>query len=335
MTRFFHTIRPYILPLLVFLFMSQTWAGNVVPNQKQTEVSADNSSAKSISASKTSSSKTNTAQKVEPVVYTYWYGNGSVARRKYETELIALAFNLSEEKFGKASFEVSDLDMSLRRMMKNMKEGKHIHFMASPYLNKYIDEQAVIVLPHLLFNNLLGYRQLIVRQQDFETFTSIDSRDEFQHKIVGQVVGWGDIEVFKHNEINVLEAPRFSALFTMLEYNRFDYISLGISESKKTFETEGLANHDFKLLSNLVVFYPWPVHIMVSAKYPELAERLNYGMSKAIDNGSYLEHFNKYYATLLQEFNRPEVKLIKLETPLLTRQMKELPLILDKATLLP
>ncbi|VUD47651.1 hypothetical protein TDB9533_01070 [Thalassocella blandensis] len=268
------------------------------------------------------------------VVYNYWYGNGSFARRAYETELIQLLFDLSEDKYGKAEFIVTGRDMSRKRMMKNLKEGKHIQFMVSPYLNKYMDEEAVIVLPYLIFNNLLGYRQLIVNNRDAEKFSSISSKKAFQEKTVGQVVGWGDIDVYKHNKINVLEAPRFSALFSMLEYNRFDYISLGISESKKTYDDEGLAKMNFTLLEDVIVFYPWPVHIMVSVQYPELAERLTYGMKKALDNGMYHKHFNKHYQNVLLKFNRPEVKLIQLETPMLTKKLTDLPVILNKATVL-
>lgn len=272
------------------------------------------------------------AKAEQELSYVYYLGKSSAARRPYEIELMRLLLSLSEDKYGKASMTVSDRSMSQLRMLKTMKEGKVIHFMSSPFINAFPDEEAVIVLPYQILNNLLGYRQIIVHQEDEPHYKNIKNLKQFYERSVGQVDGWSDVAVYRHNQIEVSEAPRLAALFSMLEYKRFDYISLGVSEMSKTFETHKLSEKGFTIVEDFMIYYPWPVHIMVSKAQPQLAERLDYAMEKALATGAFDRHFEKYFTSILASYNHADLKLLRLQTPKLHANQQNAPLILDKAT---
>ncbi len=268
--------------------------------------------------------------------YIYWHGSGSDARKPYEVDLIRMLLVLSEDKFGKANITVSAREMSNKRMLKNLKHGDGVHVMFSPAYtyNQSEDKESVIVLPHRVMKNLLGYRQLIVRNEDVAEYSSIESGEAFKRKLVGLVAWWGDVDVMKHNNVDVVEAPRFKGLFTMLKFKRFDYISLGAIEARATFNAEELDKQNFTLLNDLILYYPWPVQIMVSKTTPELAERLDYGMQKAKASGQFDALFSQYFNHALDVFNIPDTKIIIFKTPLLPALADDGPDLLSKGQIL-
>ncbi len=266
--------------------------------------------------------------------YVYWQGAASEARKPYEAELITLLMKVSEEKYGAATLEVSQRLMSTPRAIKILREGKDMQVMTAPFMFSFIEDEALIVLPHMILNNLLGYRQLIVRKQDLSAFSAIDDVKEFWKRAAGQGSGWGDVTVYNFNDIRVVEAPTFEGLFPMLQYKRFDYLPLGISEARQTYEVENLKASGFSLVENLIIFYPWPVQIMVSRSHSTLAERLDYGMQVAKKSGEYEALFNKHFHQVITEFNRAEVKIIKLKTPRIDASMALPPILFDKSQIL-
>lgn len=271
-----------------------------------------------------------TSPSATPPVYTYWHGRGSEARKPFEAKLLQMLFKLSEERYGKATFVMGGRDMSRMRMIKSLRRGDELDFMISPFINRFLDQDAAIVLPYPVLNNFLGYRQVVVRKRDLEKFRALDSHEEFKHLIVGQLHGWADVAVFEHNKIDVVTAPRFDTLFSMLHHDRFDYISLGITEIEKTLQSFKSEGEELVIVDNLVLYYPWPVHLMVSVKRPELAERLDYAMQKALSSGAYKKLFESHFQQITARVNRPEVRLIELATPKL--ETTHYPANLKKAT---
>lgn len=263
----------------------------------------------------------------------YWQGAASEARKPYEAELIQLLFRLSEEKYGRVSLKTSVRVMSTERAIKKLRTGE-IHLITAPFMFGHIDEDAVIVLPYMIIKNLLGYRQLIVRKGDVDKFDSMPDRAGFNSLIAGQGAGWGDVQVYEFNGLKVTQASKFDALFPMLQFERFDYLPLGLGEAGETFKSEKLHLRGLDMVDKLIVFYPWPVNIMVSRSYPKIAERLDYGMQKALANGEYDALFDKYFKSTIEHFNGDDVKIIHLKTPNLNSTMDLPPILLDKASVL-
>lgn len=243
----------------------------------------------------------------------YWVGAVSQGRIGFETELINLLLQSTEEKYGPYTLELSYDNMTPMRAHAKLKHGHDLDLHTAPVLDwTAAEDSALMVQPNIL-QNLLGYRRLIVRSGEdrinADNFVSLAKTLR-----VGQGAGWPDAEVYTHNNLPVTIGPNYENLFPMLTRNRFDYLPLGISESDQALinrKASGL----FKQVDNLVLSYPMPVYIMVSKARPKLFERFQYGMDQAIANGSYKQLFDLYFAHVVNALNTPATTVIQLDSP--------------------
>lgn len=245
--------------------------------------------------------------------YVYWQGEASEARKPFESELMRLIFRLSEEKYGLARLEISQWKISSKRSIQLMREGERLHIQNAPFLLQELDKEAIVALPVPILNNLLGYRQLIIRKSDLHTFAKINDFASFLKLEAGQGRGWADLLVYRENGIPVLEAPSFDGMFPMLLGKRFDYIPLGISEAFETLQHR--SNGKLAIAEDIIIFYPWPIHILVSKKHPNLVSRIQYGLTKAQDSGEFDLLFNKHFGHILERIENTNAKVILLKTP--------------------
>lgn len=247
--------------------------------------------------------------------YYFWMGEASEARKPFERALMRLIFELSDEHFGPARLILSEWKISSKRAMKLMKEGKVLHLQNAPFLLPELDPDAVITLPHPLFNNLLGYRELIIRKESATRFDAIEDFDDFAELVAGQGPGWADSKVYRASGIRVKEGPSFYGMFPMLAHRRFDYIPLGVSEARSTIAQSGISHHDFTVAETVMVYYPWPFNMLVSKKHPQLAERLSFGFEQAVASGAYQALFEQHFSDELERLRDKRGLLFILPTP--------------------
>ena len=259
--------------------------------------------------------------------YVYWQGEASEGRKPFESELMRLIFHLSEEKYGPARLEISQWKISSKRSIQLMREGEKLHIQNAPFLLQEMDREAIVALPTPILNNLLGYRQLIIRKSDQNAFAQISNFESFLKMEAGQGRGWADLLVYRANGIPVLEAPSFNGMFPMLLGKRFDYIPLGVSEARETLEHR--SSNELTIAEDLIIFYPWPVHILVSKKHPDLISRIQYGLAKAQTNGEYDILFNKHFGHIIERIENTEAKVILLNTPNLQEDVPTIPTLIQ------
>lgn len=263
--------------------------------------------------------------------YVFWQGEASEARRPFEAELMHMIFRLSEPKFGPANLEISQWDISTLRSLQLMRDGEKIQIQIAPFFIQFFSPDAVKPLPFPVMKNLLGYRQLVVRREDLDKFRNIQSKEEFTKLSSGQGPGWGDTFIFRSNKIRVFEAPDFLGMFAMLDHKRFDYIPLGVTEIKETMAQPEIQSYNFAVVDNVLLHYPWPFHIIVSKKHPELATRLEYGMRAAMENGEYDALFQRYFGDLINELNSRHNQVIQLGLPEYMKMYETKPTLMPSA----
>lgn len=256
-------------------------------------------------------------------VYSLWQGAMSEARRPYERELMELLLTLSEEKYGPAKLVVSEQVMTEKRALQKVRDGASFQIYMAPTISSEEEQSGFIELPHGILKNLLGYRRLIIRKEDRQSFEEIESVSEFRKKVAGQGAFWADNKILRDAGIQVLEGDRFESLFPMLQMQRFDYLPLGISEAADSLQFGRAEKYGLVLAENLVLYYPLPLRVKVSIAYPQLAERLAYGMEIALSNGDFDSLFNCHHVEVFSELDVRQTKLIVLPS-LLNRSKEDL-----------
>lgn len=148
-----------------------------------------------------------------------------------------------------------------------------------------------------LFKGLLGYRILIVHNDNKNIFSTVKDLEDLKSFTLGQGRTWADSEILRANGLKV-ETGTYQGLFMMTDGKRFDGFPRGIHEPWA--ELEENSHLKITIDENIVLTYKMPFYLFVTPGRPELAAALEQGLLAAIADGSFDKKF----------FNEPFIKKI-------------------------
>ncbi|MFT7558814.1 MAG: hypothetical protein ACI93R_000717 [Flavobacteriales bacterium] len=260
------------------------------------------------------------ALSTDPIEHVYFWRSGmSEGRKPYETELIELVLSLSDDKYGPAELVVSEREMSAVRGREQLSIGKGVDIITSPLYSeelKHAEDQGTIILPYDILRNLLGYRRLIVRSEDKAKFESLNSFEDLGVMVCAQGRDWPDASIYQHAQLNVVFSESYLSLFPMLAYDRFDYLPLGAGEIEASLAANNVLGDHLSIADNLVIYYAWPVRILVNQHKKHLAERIDYGYQAALKSGALDALFERHFGKVIERLNSSDIKVFVLENPL-------------------
>lgn len=228
-------------------------------------------------------------------------GSMSKGRIEHETKVVELALEKSRDQYGDYDLSVHETIYSRPRAIRALQLGEVVNAVSSPELTFYTDIQPapLITIDIPILQGMLGKRHVIVRRDRLQEFASLSSVQQLQGFTAGLGFDWIDQLFFEHNQLPFNTGTDINQLFTMLQHGRFDYLPLGVVEARPALAKSGLAD-ELAIVDKLLIHYPLPVYIQVSANKPRLAERLRFGLQKAKDDGSLDKLFNQYYGKLVE-----------------------------------
>jgi len=242
----------------------------------------------------------------------YW--NSTQGRRDYEYQLLHLALEKTADDYPPYRLSRYTGNLGALRGRRALAEGGPINVYAAPPREKQGDLEARIAsLPIPIMGGLLGYRQLITRQQMLPVMARITRAEELKKYTVGQGQGWPDVAIFRQNGYPVNDMGRYINLFGMLDQGRFDYVSLGIVEASRELAERQPESGSLVLVPGLFIHYPLPIIFHVANKYEGLPERIEEGLMRALNDGSMAGLFRTHFARELAAIQQNDVRVIKLK----------------------
>ena len=166
-----------------------------------------------------------------------------------------------------------------------------------------------------LYKGLGSYRLLLIRGEDQTKFSALKDETALKQQLMSQVHDWVDTDVLRHNKFKVLNASSYQSLFQMLLHKRVEAVPrsvLEIEAEQLLFAAQGL-----HVETDWLLHYPGAVYFFVSNKNPQLAEKIESGLRKALKDGSFDLLFQKHFVSQLKKMKLSERKLVELENPLL------------------
>jgi hypothetical protein len=165
-----------------------------------------------------------------------------------------------------------------------------------------------------LLKKLGNYRIFLIRRDDQERFSEINSLKDLRKLRGGMGAQWPDRIVMEKNDLPLVLNVNYFNLFKMLRANRFDYLSRGIYQVLPELSVK--ENQELVLEQHLLLEYENPLYFFVNKKNTLLAKRLETGLNMAIADGSLNEIFNQFprfawAQKILDEQNRVVLKLMK------------------------
>lgn len=168
-----------------------------------------------------------------------------------------------------------------------------------------------------LFRGGLGWRGMIIRQEDKAKFSKITSINTLKDLIACQGLHWPDADVLEHAGLPVARVGHFDAMIQMVALKRCDYLPLSIFEGKAELAIVKDSFPSLVFYEDLIIKYPLNMHFFVKSNNKELAKRLSLGLERLFHSGKFdnymKEHSLTKHAFPLSKFQKSRV--IMLENP--------------------
>lgn len=232
-------------------------------------------------------------------------------------EILRMALEKTVPEFGTYKLRASRQHTNGLRYLSNLASESDLNVVWSSTSTEKERSYLPIRIP--LRKGILGYRLLLVRKDNQSLLKNLRDLDDFKKLTVGQGVGWDDVKLYQENGIKVVEA-KYSNLFRMLSYKRFDIFPRGISEIFNEFEKESAQNPDLMIDENVLIYYPWPYYFFVAQSNIKLHKRLEMGLQKMIKDGSFDAIFWKYNAKAIEAANFKKRHVIYMQNHLLPKE---------------
>lgn len=252
--------------------------------------------------------------------YRYWNGTGG--RNHYELELLELALEKTASSYPPYSISENNDDLASSRARREVEKGRIINVYTAPIiLNQEINKNQLISINIPILKGMLGYRRIIIREEDEQKFTAIRSEQELKTLRVGQGRDWQDNVIYQANAFNLIDNGEFEQLAPMLSQYRFDYIPLGIAEVEDFYAAVDGPDNNMIIDPSLLIYYPLPVFFYVSGRYPEHARRLEEGLAIATADGSLDALFQQRFATFIDQLDSKNFRVFVLKNPYVPKKL--------------
>ncbi len=238
-------------------------------------------------------------------------------RHHFEIDVLKNALNETKQKFGAYTLEIWEgEDINFTRNVREVSRGE-IFNVSSNALNNEILNSDIQVIKIPIMKGLLGFRALVVHNEEIQRIKHIQTLEEFRHLKAGQIEHWSDIAVFESNNIEVVTGNNMDVLFTMLERKRFDYIPLGIGEVKNIFDLVKTDHADLSILNSTYLHYPFPVYFYVCDCEPLIAERIKFGLKTLKENGKLDQLIDRHFGGSFAKIKSQGTQIFKISNPYL------------------
>ncbi len=206
-------------------------------------------------------------------------------------------------------------DISNARILNDVKNNQ-LDVMWSMTSTQLEQDYQAVYIP--LFRGLLGMRVAIVKAQNRELFSSVNSLQDLKRFTAGQGKTWPDTKILKANQLPVVTTLKYPNLFPMLEGERFDYFPRGVNEP-----WDEIANHSELNLTvepHLVIKYTAPLYFFVNKNNHTLHKQLNDALKEMIEDGTFNAMFlaDSQVQTVLSKANLSSRRVIELDNPTLS-----------------
>lgn len=231
-------------------------------------------------------------------------------------EILKTALEKTKDQFGPYELLPSAMYMNGRRARASLDAGELSVIWTSTTVEK---EKLLLPIRVPLRKGLLGYRVALITEDKQDEMQKVNRLADLRKYSLGQGVGWDDGRLYQANGITVIEA-KYSNLFRMLSYGRFDFLPMGINEAAKSLARAQEEGTQLVIEKSLLIHYPWPDYLFVSKNQPLLHRRLDTGIRAMLKDGSFDAIFWKFNARAIEQLDLKHRRVIEMKNHLLPKE---------------
>ncbi|HSC82240.1 MAG TPA: transporter substrate-binding domain-containing protein [Pseudomonas sp.] len=181
-------------------------------------------------------------------------------------------------------------------------------------------EQNLLPIRIPIYKGLIGWRVILVREEDRDWLKSIDSLDQLKSMRVGQRADWPDTHILRSNGLQVITSQNYESLFRMLDAGRFDLFPREVVvawDEQQRAKSQGL---ELAVDPHIVLHYPSTFYFFTSRARADLATDIQRGLEAMLADGSFDRLFEQYHGATLAQARLDQRRVIELQNPDLPEQ---------------
>jgi ABC-type amino acid transport substrate-binding protein len=243
--------------------------------------------------------------------------------RLLPASLLKLALEKSGQKYEMKPYTGGKMTQS--RLLESLKrDDKIVTVTWAGTSLKREDELAIIRIP--IYRGLMGKRVALINAKSQAQFSEVKEIDDLKKFVMGQVLGWASIDIFRDAGLNVIDGD-YESIFRMLENERIDYFPMGIVEIFDSYNSqkEKAELKNIVIEKDLVFQYEFDIFYFVNKQNQALKKAIEDGLNKAYLDGSYLEAFNKDPEVIKAKNNLNSRRILKIHNPYLSKETASIP----------
>ncbi|GIU13235.1 MULTISPECIES: transporter substrate-binding domain-containing protein [unclassified Shewanella] len=257
-----------------------------------------------------------------PTVLRYYQSD---SRFQYRIALLNLVLDKTATKYGPAKLEPLEQVVTQSRGLVMLQENEiDVVFLATTKQR----EQEFLPVRVPIMRGILGLRVLLIHKDNIDRFAAfgrsdvnsaeLGSFEQFKQQFeAGFVFHWADMAILDSNNIAVQKQPTYQNLFAMLNAKRFDYFPRGVNEAWREQRENSARYPDLVIEKQIALHYEYPVYFFVNKDNQLLAQRLEEGLSLALNDGSFKQLFLKHHKAQIKQAQLPLRRLFHLDNPTL------------------
>jgi Bacterial extracellular solute-binding proteins, family 3 len=219
---------------------------------------------------------------------------------------------LSLEKSGRQyTLQPSEMSMPQARSLRLLAGGGLIDIVWTVTSKERESEFLPIRIP--IDRGLIGWRLLLIRQQDEQLFAGINDAHALAALRAGQGHDWPDTDVLLQNQFSVVTSSNYESLFSMLVAGHIQYFPRSVNEIFS--EIELRPKSGLEIEKNIALHYPEALYFFVNKRNTDLADAIVRGMRKAIADGSLQDLFSHYFSAAIARADLSHKRVISLDNP--------------------
>lgn len=251
-------------------------------------------------------------------VFTY-IGAESAAdvRENYNVAVLKLALEKTRAEYGNYRL-VAAPNMNTARALEEARRDTYANLMVLTTFQNELLDSGLDYTRFPVDMGVTGYRICFVSPAAKQAVSQAKTLDEIRRFSIGQGVGWGDVDILRHNQFKVVVVPYYEELFRSVAMSRFDLFCRGINELEAELSARSkLVGLDYD--RTLALSYLLPRFFFSCQKNQAALERLTKGLRLAHNDGSLRKVWRTHYQRAVNFADLKHRKIFRLETPNIDR----------------
>lgn len=186
---------------------------------------------------------------------------------------------------------VITIDMAEDRMVRELRADRIIDILWLGGSKERARDLLMVPVP--LERGLVGYRQFIIRKERVAEFDAIKTVADLAKFTACHGAQWGDTEILRAAHLHLVTSVNYESLFKQLAAGRCDYFPRGIHQGKVEVSKRAATFPDLIVYEPLILHYSFASYFYVNPKNKELAQWLQEGLEKMIDDGDLLVYMQE------------------------------------------